>query len=292
MSDCLKCGRAVSDAYCCQICADSARKHLAHIADLTRYADEKRARIGSCHPSDTGGRTAEVPLPFDPRVSKVLNPIKIALHGTARVVLELAPEDVGDDTSPNAESLPSVADWLIQFTDWLRHQDFGAEEFDTFERASGNVLRLFDRPPDKLYVGQCRAEDDEGKLCPEMLYVEVNGRGEAESAVINCPRCKTQHDVGQRREQLWEALENYLATTKEISRMCRRLIDGDVSVRMLQIYAKHGFLIQQGERVEFDSMGRRRKVATYRIGDVKPAVDLWVDYLTEQRTKKRKRKAA
>lgn len=307
MTDCLKCGRAVNDAYCCVTCAGEARKHLATIAYLTAHADEKRARVGSNLLSGDGSRAAETPVPFDPRVSKVLNPIRIALQGTGRMVIEehrpnlMDPFDYGEAlgyTDPRMDrlkpaSLPSVANWLIGFTDWLRHQQSAAEEFDTFERAASNVEQLFDRAPDRLYVGECGAEE-EGSVatCHEALYIEVNAKGDPESTAINCPRCTTVHDVTKRRADLKESLAGYQATTKEISHLCRMTIDGDVSVRMLQIYAKHGFLLQHGVRLEQDSMGRMRRVATYRIGDVEPAVDLWKDYLTDQRDKKRRGRRA
>lgn len=308
MTKCAKCDRPVGDAFCCTECAREARKHLATIAYLTAHADEKRARVGSNMLTGGAGKAAETAIPFDPRVSKVLHPILVSLHGTGRAIVEehqpnlMDPLGYGEDlgyVDPRMDrlkpkSLPSIANWLRGFTDWIRHQQYAAEEFNAFERAARNTAALFDRPPDKLFMGTCEALDEDGSgiECGEWLYVEVNTKGEPDSQAINCPRCKAVHQVSEHRTDILARLADYHATLKEISSMCRSMVDGDVSVRMLQIYAKHGFLMQRGSRLEVNSRGQHRKVATYRIGDVEPAVDLWKNYLSEHRDKKKRRRTA
>lgn len=288
MTECRKCGRAAGDAFACTTCAAAARRHLADIAYLARFADSKRARLGSNWSTGHTSPARVQPLPYDMRVSRVLDPAKVALHGTARIVLEECPEHIGDGSSPVADSLASVADWLIQFADWLRTRDVAAEEFDTFERLAGDVSDLFDRPPVRLYVGKCGAAVQDEITCLEPLYVETDERGAPSAAVVNCPRCKATHYVTERREQLAEAVAGYQATAKEISVLCR-LTEGDgVSVRMIQTYATHGLLQPRGERLALDGLGRVHRTTTYRIGDVRPAIEAWKGLLERRKRSKRK----
>lgn len=286
MTECRNCGRAAGDAFACTSCADAARRHLADVAYLARFADSKRARVGSNWSTGYSSPAAERPLPYDARVSRVLEPAKVALHGTARIVLEECPEHIGDGSSPVADSLASVADWLIQFVDWLRTRDVAPEEFETFAYLSEQISELFDRPPVRLYVGSCGAPMQDEITCTEALYVETNERGEPASAVVSCPHCKTTHYVRERREELAEAVAGYQATAKEISVLCR-LTEGDgVSVRMIQTYAAHGLLQPRGERLELDAMGRVRRTTTYRIGDVRGAIAAWKVRLEARRKSK------
>lgn len=273
------CSRPVKDAFVCKECAATAADNLAHIADLAQHADEKRARYGSNWKTGTIGRAAETPLPYDPRVSRVLDPIRVSLHGTARIILEDCDEE-DDGTSPIADSVSSVATWLVQFTDWLRRQAVGPEEFASIGAASKALFALFDRPPETVYVGTCGDQTEAG-TCPESLYVDPD------ASAVRCSRCKAVHDVDVRRDQLADQVEEYLGTAREISALCRIQFGDDVSTAMIRGYVRHGLLQPKGERAVMTLTGLR-KATVYRIGDVREIVSK-MDDRERRRIKKQQR---
>lgn len=260
--ECPVCTRP-TDGFACETCADQAAGHLRTIADLSRYADEKRARMTTNWRSGTIGRTPEQPLPYDPRVTRVLDPIKADLRSLAQTVTEDAPEH----GEPASSQLHHLAGWLADAMQWLRMQVQAVEEFGAIKRHHDRIVRLFDRPPDLIYVGRCDAELAEGR-CTESLYVE---RG---PAYVRCSRCATVHDIDSRRDALADGVDEYLGTIKEISRLCRLTLGEDVSVSMIHYYARVGMIQSHGERIEPDKMGRPRAAALYRIGEVRQAVQV------------------
>ena len=282
MSDCRRCGRTAGDAFACTTCSETARADLATIADFALHLDDKRARLGSNWKDGTIGRAAEIPLPYDPRVSKVADPIRVALHGSVRIVI-----DAGAVILPLSDDIHDVAEWLITRCDWLRRQDVGPEEFATFELCRSNIVTLFDRPPDRMYIGRCLA-DLEGTPCPESLYVETDDNGKPTKAHATCPRCAATHTVTDRREEIKAGVKDYLGTMREISRLCRLMYDDGVSMSMLYLYAERGLMDSQGWRMEHDSKGRYRSVSTYRIGDVEAAIKKWQAIQEARRAEKRK----
>jgi hypothetical protein len=277
------CGRDAGDAFACMTCAESARTDLTQIADFAQHLDDRRARLGSNWKDGTIGRAAEIPLPYDPRVSKVADPISIALQGTARIVI-----DAGAVILPASGDIHDVALWLITRCDWLRRQDVGPEEFATFETCRSNIVRLFDRPPDRMYIGRCHGVVEDVS-CVESLYVEIDDNGKPAVGTVKCPRCSQGHDVKSRRDEIKAGVQDYLGTMREISKLCRLMYDDGVSMSMLYLYAERGLMESQGWRMEHDIKGRYRSVSTYRIGDVEHAIEQWRKIQEDARNGKRQR---
>jgi len=278
MSACRRCGRdAGLDAFACNYCADVARTDLTTIADFAKHLDDKRARIGSNWRPGTIGRAAEIPLPYDPRVSKIADPIRIALHGSAKIVI-----DAGAVILPLSDDIHDVAEWLIGHCDWLRRQDVGPHEFNTFDTCRSNIMALFDRPPERMYIGHCHGMIEDVP-CTEQLYVETDGHGKPTSGKVTCKRCKQGHDVSDRREEIKAGVKNYLGTMKEISHLCRLTHDENVSMSMLYTYVANGLIHSHGTRIECDSAGRHKAVPTYRIGDIDVAIEDWRQLLEQRR---------
>ncbi|NUR80326.1 MAG: hypothetical protein HOP97_03975 [Terrabacter sp.] len=239
-----------------------ARANLWNIAAFATWSDSKRARIGSAWSVGGGSRVAETPVPFDPRVSRVLVPIHNDLTGWARIVWDDAP----NYSEPAAVDTASVARWLVDYAAWFAGRQDGPDAFAAWERARLSLERLFDRPPDRVYLGRCGADTDYGP-CSESLYLEVGNQ----QPTVDCPRCTHGVVVADRRDQLAAGVENYLGTARELSRLLSLVLGEDANPRMLWAYAKHGLIQSHGVRVEFDTLGRRREVDTYRIGEVREA---------------------
>jgi hypothetical protein len=281
MSECRRCGRAAGDAFACTTCSDTAKADLTQIADFALHLDDKRARLGSNWKDGTIGRAAEIPLPYDPRVSKVADPIRVALLGTARIIVH-----AGAVILPISDDIHDVALWLVNHCDWLRRQDVGPHEFAEFNVCRSNLVQLFDRPPDRMYIGRCKGTIEDVP-CIESLYVEVDDNGKPATGTVKCRRCSQGHDVKDRREEMKAGVKDYLGTMREITRLCRLMYDDGVSMSMLYLYAEKGLMESQGWRMEHDSKGRYRSVSTYRIGDVEAAIKKWAAIQEARRAEKK-----
>lgn len=252
-TNCELCDRPAPNAFACKTCAETARQHLTDIADLAIYLDGKRARTGTNWKFGTIGRAATAPLPYDPRVSWVADPINQALRHTISLFR----------AKPFEDTIPAIALWLIAGCDWLRSTPNGPEEFMMFERARTGLFLLFDRPPDTHYIGPCGTTTDT-KRCEQDLYIEQG------LTALLCPNCSTLHQVSDRQEELAASVANYLGTSKEISALCRHQFGDDVSPAMIRGYHHRGTIAIKGTRM-VDTPAGVREADLYRIGDVMAA---------------------
>lgn len=266
---CHICTRACPDGYVCHACTEKARADLAGIALLAGGLDDKRARRTSNHPTERTSQAAEVPLPYDPRVSKVLDPIITAMLGTVHVITEgrrvVTKVDVFD--------LPAACAWVATHLDWLRTTPEGPEEFASFEVAHKNLEALFDRPPDQLYLGECGAvEAEHGWPCTHVLYVDHKT---PLPSYVRCDVCGVQSEVDARRDFFRTQVAAYQATMRELVTLAPILLDGAGSRRTLHEWTRRGLLRPVGTRLERNLRAEWRKVATYRIGDLTDAALQW-----------------
>ena len=66
-------------------------------------------------------------------------------------------------TIPGRVGAVTVARWLRGHLAWLATKPEGPEEFAFLKAAHDNLVRLFDRPPDQLYLGSCDTEHDDAE---------------------------------------------------------------------------------------------------------------------------------
>lgn len=266
MNSCPRCSRTCPEsAFTCGTCADAASADLLQIGDFLAWADDKRARFGSRSAVGKGTPSAETPLPYDPRVTKVTTPVEA---GIVLMAGKVAHEAALVVPAVKVWLLSDVAEWLAHQTGHLTRLHWSPEAFDQIKGWRGTLERLYDHPPEKVYLGRCNAHTDYGP-CPASLYVEAT-----EAAHANCPTCGTAHDVEGRRAELVAGVEDYLGTVKEISRLLRLTLGDDVSERMIRGMVDHGLVFRRGERTEMDVLGRRRDSYLLRIGDVQAAVQV------------------
>lgn len=260
---CPICSRATPEsAFTCRECVKSARANLRSIASFADWADSKRARMGSAWSVGGGSRAAETPLPFDPRVTIVFEPVHSDLVGWARIVWDDAP-NLGD---PAGTATADVARWLSSYVEWFAGRPDGPDAFTAWEKSNAKLEGLYDHPPEKVYLGRCNANTDFGP-CPESLYAEVGAIPET----LTCRKCAAETLTSERQSELAEGVENYLGTARELSRLLKLVLGEDASPKKVWAYAKHGLIQQHGLRAEYDTLGRRREVPTYRIGEVREA---------------------
>jgi hypothetical protein len=242
----------------CHECTRTTRKRLHDVIELVAYADDKRARFGSSWRTGSIGRSAgEQPLPYDPRVTLVLESCLRSLRSVAEHT-EGAPARIRTSGDPRA-----VAAWLSLNLHVVRRAPAGGRHMQLAQDSADRVRSLFDRPPDRIYVGRCNNDG-----CPESLYAAQDHS----ASVVACPRCKHETPIQERREELAIGVENYLGTVREVSRLLRGTLGDDVSERMIRSLADHGLIQSRGTRLEHDKLLRPRQSVTYRIGDVRQAV--------------------
>ena len=279
--NCPICSRQLSaDRFVCRECEKTATADLSSIATFANWCDSKRARIGSTWSIGGGSRASERPIPFDPRVTLVIQPIHNDLAGWARIVWDEAPAAT-DEKIPGLDTA-SVARWLVGHVSWMSTTEHAPTAFKAWERARISLEGLFDSPPEKVYLGPCNADTEFGP-CPESLYKDV----EVQAATIPCPRCGRDVSVDDRRSELADDVENYLGTARELSRLLRLVLGEEASPKMLWAYARHGLIQSHGVRVEHDTLGRKREVPTYRIGEVREAARIVASDETERKAVRR-----
>ena len=300
----LGCGKpAGTDAYVCKDCTAEARDDLGLIADLMVHVDHKRARWGAAdytrwsvppkeQPAAEGPRarghrahSSDTGLPYDPRVTKVVHPILVGLRGTHDVLAE----KLGWHDALTHGNAPTVARWIRDRLDTLRAMPEGPEEMRFLSTAASDLSRLLDRPPDRLYLGQCgtvHTDPDDGEVytCTAYVYAE---RKKTLDPFAACPRCHASIDVTQRRDQFQDAVRLYQATRRELDHLAPLLLAEPVSPRTIGEWMRHGLLRPVGQRKVQTATGAWRDVPTYRIGDLEPAAAAWAVRVEERRTARR-----
>lgn len=286
MSDaqkCQNCGRACNDGYACTTCAADARKHLWSIGYLLGHVDTKRAKLGSRVAIGGGlSRSRETPLPYDPRITTALVPVKAALLGSAQIINER--RGVEADTT----NWQRLAFHVGTHANLLRTLTEGPSEFDTYRDLAARLDKVFDRPPDTLYLGQCghTPEDENGKPCEAYVYVE---RTRSLPPFATCPACEATIDVMERRDYFTDQVKLYQATMRELVELAPLFLEDGVPRSMLWEWTRHGHLLARGHRLEMNALGAWREIPTYRIGDLEGARVSWEQAKEDRRSKRKNR---
>lgn len=259
---CPRCGRPTrGDAFVCGECVRIAGSHLRDVAEFLSWADDKRARRGSTWRFGTIGRTAERPLPYDPRVTEAVDEVVNGLIGWARIC-----EDSGAGAWP-ADQV-ALAGWIADRLGLVASQPWAQEAVDAFAGCHARLVALFDIPPEREAIGQCNAgaDADGDGGCPEILSAEAG------ATFHDCPRCETRWDVRDRRAALLDAAGDFRVTIAEAVRLLR--VDGrDVTPRLLWAVVRTVGIVPVDQRMELDSKGRRRRVDVYRLGALQGGVE-------------------
>lgn len=163
-----------------------------------------------------------------------------------------------------ARSVRKAAAWLAANPTLIAaHPDAGAFA-DQITKLTRTALRVIDRDPDKVYLGQCggAVTTEAGIVSCEADIYAPPGR-----PVVQCRTCGATWDVPQRREFLLAAVDDQLAAPPDISKALTRL-GRTVTESMIYGYVHRGRLNPHPPHPH-DPRGRAR----YRVGDVRAIVD-------------------
>ena len=268
---CALCGRPVIDmAYVCDRCAAKTRTELERVALVAGEAMTtiaKQARIGT-----PGRRTdPEMPLPVNREAAADHDAAVSTLVTWARHVHEESGR-----TLPSLRALPCrhpsclrirqgrtdgplcpiavpehptavMATWLVRQVDWIRHRPEAVQALDEIDDACRVLVRVVDRPAERLVVGQC--------ACGTYLYAT------AKADDVTCAQCGTTYGVQASRDMLREQLDEMLFTAAEIAVLAQFLgltERRDAARKLINQWAVRGHMVVH------DYLGE----PAYRFGEV------------------------
>lgn len=229
-------------------CRDLLARDLGDVAALAEELEvnlTRQARRGE----RSGGRSAEVPLPFDYRASEDTYVLRTCLSAWCRVVTEQRGEPVA---GPVDDTPASMAALLLRNLPWIVRNPLAPEAYDEITYAVRVTRRVIDRAEDRSYAGTCGAETS-GEACTDELWARPK------AATVVCRTCGAEHDVAERRTWLLDAVEDRLAPASLIAAAVTRLGQPVTSERVRQ-WARRGRIVARGHE------GDERPL--YRVGDV------------------------
>jgi hypothetical protein len=232
---CPICSRPIPDmAYLCSTEATKLRTELERVALVAGEAMTtiaKQARIGN------GGRRTdpEVPLPYNPGAAYD--------HDAAINTLQTVVRDIHETSGrplpmvePGQHPTAAMALWLIDQLEWLRHREDAEQTFDELSDACRVLVRVVDRPAERIIVGQCG--------CTEYLYA-VRG-----AAKVTCVACNTTYAVEETRDMLRAQLDQSLFTAAEIATLATYLgleKPRDTVRKLINKWSERGLVISHGD---------------------------------------------
>lgn len=242
------CGQPCGDAQLCKACRARLRDDLGDVADLA--ADlvvvlTRRTRVGA----KVGARSAETPVPFDPRATPAATELRVTMRKVA------AAAGMVDAAGSSAVT---CADWLRSNMRHVIQLEVAWWIAEAVAYQLDQVRRVCDRPADLIYIGRCGGrQGTESDGCEQDLYARPG------APYVTCRVCGARHDVTTRQEWLLRVLEDHLATATEIARGVSRLGE-PVKAERIRKWAERGRVEKRGERPRGDG----RPDPLYRVGDV------------------------
>ena len=222
----------------CGACEADIARALASVPGVCADLDVTLARQTS---RTTAGRSAVVPLPFDPRASEAAWVLRSALAGWVRQLQEHRPEPWPADTPQD------MAAWLAQRLQRLAAHPAAPEAHGEICGAVRAAQRAVDRPAERQFAGRCPG-------CGAALYARPG------AAQVQCRDCDAQPlDVEAQREAMLAAIADQLMTAVQAADVLTRLA-APLSADLVRKWADRGHITPRGR----DMSGR----PLYRVSDV------------------------
>lgn len=247
MSKCAACTRNTPDTgRICHQCGRTLDIALANIGALANEIDIVRARQVR-YDHRVGSRPTERPVPVDLRAREVEHDVRNTLTTWIRDMQGL-PHDPNAGYSPTwpNHTIPAMCNWLGNRLPLIRMHPKAEEILDEIVTCERRLIRLADRPPQRMFAGPCE--------CGEDLYVTPG------QAKAKCAKCERSFDVATRRQWLLDQAEDRLATATETARAVSWLGDQRITTDLIRQWASRG-------RLEVRSVTITGR-PLYRIGDV------------------------
>lgn len=265
MTDCTACKRPTrNDAYGCDDCADELARLFADVPWLVEELDitltgQRAKRPGAGSRGSTG-------ITWNDAAAKNIHALRAHLVDTVRLCVKDRVRHQSPYVGLPANNPDAMARWLLWRVDGLTLNRGFAHTLRTARRIGDAVLKVIDRPPDRMFLGMCQFA--ELGLCDGAIYVIVG------KAIGKCRQCGTEYDPEERRASLEKALDDRLCTAAEIAELAvyLGLPAGREQVRKLvNQWSKRGRLKP--------APGANAAGPRFRYGDVAPLLS--VNYETK-----------
>ena len=228
-----RCGRPAPNASLCDRCKKTLDMAIVNIAAYHADLDTLRSRqvrYGNRGPARKGGET---PAGMDLRFAKagaaseIDHDTRNMITSWARHVMDAHPEIPGPtchlaclhvscsrirrSRHPD-DTVSSCCAYLLRWSDWLRVDEAGPEILDELLDLESRLRRLVDRPPERVYLGTCKAIV-RGEECGGSVYAIGGER----SGRCDRPDCRAEYDADMRRTGMEEELDSRLCTAAAVA---------------------------------------------------------------------------
>jgi hypothetical protein len=254
---CDRCGRPVVDSsYVCTDCVRPVRRDLETVA---KVAGEAATTVAKLDRIGHGSRRSDPdpPLPVNLEAGEDHDAAVNVLTTWARHVHESSGRAL--PAVDGQHPLAVLATWLVDQLDWLRHRREATEAVEGLSEACRILVRVVDRPPERIVVGQCP--------CGEYLYAI------RAAPAVTCRSCGASYDVDATRAMLRRQLGQTLMTAAEIATLATYLgLTGSrgTTRKLINQWASRGLIAAHGSyHVDDEDQADEDGVAgLFRFGDV------------------------
>lgn len=211
----VSCGRPAGDMFMCEDCLATIKADLSELAGLgsarglfTELAITSTRQNRFNASFEVTARAAERPLPFNSKGSQQASRLHEALaRWTPEVVAMASPAR----EIPEQATGPTLAKILHAHALAIRLHPHAGMIFEEINGGVHRARRVIDRPQDRWYAGPC----DE---CQADMYGRLTvGHPPRPIGELKCPACGKAYDIGTRRQELLDAIDDQLATSEELS---------------------------------------------------------------------------
>jgi hypothetical protein len=288
------CSRPIKDhAFLCLECTRTLERHLAEVPALAADLETTRTRT-----SRTGGRgigivvrSADRPVPWDDRASRVATELKALLVAWARLCQDVRERPDGPAcrrcSHPSCamlrshdapgDSVESLSQYLLASLPTLRHRPEVVAMADDLHRFRERAAKVIDRPAEETYYGPCGAIDywPDGHPIYCSARCEADLYGVEDETELTCRACQAVHNLSNRRAMLLLEAQDRDVTASDLSKFLTAYGE-PLTAERIRKWAERGQIIPRRR----DPAGR----PLYRVGDA-------VRLLSELNTPRRERSA-
>lgn len=187
MRTCAACPEPIRDGMLCKGCIKRTRIKLADQEANRQELLTALARDTRMTAPNDGGRSAEVPLPHDPRAGDALHHQRAILVGWCRLLHDEQQAPYPTDT------IAAMACHIEAWLDRLALHEAAGELVTELRDLEQRILRTIDQPENRtrITVGPCILELDDGSPCPGEVEAIIP-RDEGKRPVMVCRYCKAE----------------------------------------------------------------------------------------------------
>jgi hypothetical protein len=252
------------DAYLCAGCLTGFTDDVKLIPEMFAELETTITRQSRLSDNAGGGKSAETPVVFHVAASNAKHALNSELVGLVREL------ESGPVAGPSCvwcshlscvlvrrpDDTRSAVAYVLARAESLRRHPAAGELTGSLRNACTEAMRWIDREDEPLRLGECGAEVD-GLVCRAEITATPG------QVVVQCPACKSRHEVARRKDALLDRARGELVIGPMVS-TALELMEMRCTPATVRSWVLRGRLLARDH-----VLGKPR----YRVGD---AVDLWL----------------